>query len=109
MILKRKSRYVMIEASRPLDVTDKLAWSQLRADISKFIGEKEYLDANPFLAEQTDERKFIIRVSRGSEKAIVLAFSFIKLFNNQEIGFYTLKTSGTIRALKSKTIRAPKK
>ncbi|MDE1869767.1 MAG: Rpp14/Pop5 family protein [Candidatus Micrarchaeota archaeon] len=108
MILKRKSRYVMVEASRPIDLTDKPAWSQLRADISRFIGEKEYLDANPFLAEQIDQTKFIIRVNRGSEKAIVLAFSFIKLFNNSEIGFYTLKTSGTIRALKSKTIRAKK-
>lgn len=107
MILKRKTRYIMVRSSHPADLSDKTAWQQLRIELSKFLGEKEYLNANPFFAEQIGDSTFIIRVMRGSDRAVILALSFTKLQSEgKEVGFYTLKTSGTIRALKSKTIRA---
>jgi len=101
MILKRKSRYLLAEASVPLDLSDKRIWDELRGAIAKFIGEKDYADSNITFIKQTDPTKFLLRTSRGAEKKIVLALCFVKQINSHEVGFYTLKTSGTIRSLRS--------
>ncbi|MDE1856395.1 MAG: Rpp14/Pop5 family protein, partial [Candidatus Micrarchaeota archaeon] len=99
MILKRKNRYVLIEASKPLDATDRDTWSEIRAEMLKFLGEKAYVDANPFLVGQVDGSRFIFRVSRNTERQVILALAFIKRAKALQVGFYTLKTSGTIKAL----------
>ncbi|MDE1850272.1 MAG: Rpp14/Pop5 family protein [Candidatus Micrarchaeota archaeon] len=101
MILKRKSRYILVECSAPLDLGDKRLWDELRGCIAKFIGEKDYADSNLTFIKQTDPTKFLLRTSRGAEKKIVLALSFVKQINSKEAGFYTLRTSGTIRSLRS--------
>ncbi|MDE1825193.1 MAG: Rpp14/Pop5 family protein [Candidatus Micrarchaeota archaeon] len=102
MIFRRKSRYVLIEPSRQIDMSQKESWSALREELAKFMGEKSYIDANPFLIEGSSAGNFIIRVSRGSERQLILALSFIKCIGPAEIGFYTIKTSGTIRSLRVK-------
>lgn len=101
MILKRKSRYILAESSRPIDLADRRLWDELRGAIAKFIGEKDYADSNITFIKQVDPTKFLLRTSRGAEKKIVLALCFVKQINAQEVGFYTLKTSGTIRSLRS--------
>ncbi|MDE1761652.1 MAG: Rpp14/Pop5 family protein [Candidatus Micrarchaeota archaeon] len=102
MILKRKSRYLLVEASRDVDMQDKQAWGSLRSEMLAFLGESRYVSANPFLMSQLDPRRFIIRVGRGSEREMVLALAFIKSMGGKETGFYTLKISGTIKSLKTK-------
>ena len=101
MIFKRKRRYVLVESSRAFDITNKLNWAGLKGELYRFFGEKQYMESNLFPLKQLTDKKFIIRVSRGTEKHAILALSFVHKIGPSEIGFYTLKTSGTIRALTS--------
>ena len=104
MILKRKSRYLLLESSKEISLEDKQTWVSLRDEVLKFLGENQYVEANPFLIKQVGSKKFIVRVSRGTERRVLLAFSFIKNVQGKEIGFYTLRISGTIRGLKTKSM-----
>ena len=99
MIFKRKRRYILVEASRGFDITDGQNWTDLKGELYRFLGEKQYMESNLFPLKQLDDKRFIVRVSRGAEKHAILALSFVKKIGPSEIGFYTLKTSGTIRSL----------
>lgn len=101
MIFRRKSRYVLVETSRSMNMLDRRNENSLRAETLKFLGEKPYIEANPQVVCQLDEEHFIVRVSRGAERNMVLALSFIKSINSEALGFYTIKISGTIRTLKN--------
>ncbi|MGI0141098.1 MAG: Rpp14/Pop5 family protein [Candidatus Micrarchaeales archaeon] len=101
MILKRKSRYILTESSKEIDLSDKRTWDELRNAIAKFIGEKDYADSNITFIKHTSPTRFILRTSRGAEKKVVLALCFMKQLNAMELGFYTLKISGTIRSLRA--------
>jgi RNase P/RNase MRP subunit POP5 len=39
-------------------------------------------------------------MNRGCEREVMLALSFLKNIGGSRIGFYTVRTSGTIRSLK---------
>lgn len=100
MIFKRKSRYLLVEASGPLGTSDKDLAHLLGSEIAKYVGEQIYTNANPYVMAQLDNKNFVLRVGRGTERQVTLALAFVKKFNDREIGFYTLKTSGTMRSIK---------
>ncbi len=99
MIARRKMRYLMVEASRSLAINDPRNTDMLKGQLLSFMGELPYFKANPQVASQLSGRVFIMSVNRGSERGVVLALAFIKNIGGTKVGFYTIRTSGTIRSL----------
>jgi RNase P/RNase MRP subunit POP5 len=98
MIMRPKFRYVLLESSEDLNLIDKESISELRNRFRYIMGEQKYLDAEPKI-KLVNKNRFVIKVNRGSEEDIVLASCFIKDFSGKRIGLYTVKTSGSIRAV----------
>ena len=99
MIARRKSRYLLVESSRQLNLESKEEQRSLAEGIAKVIGESGYMNASPKVMRQVGPKVFIIRAIRGEEPSVILALSFIKQMNNAEIGFYTIRNSGSISKL----------
>ena len=99
MILKRKNRYILVEASSPLDAVAESR--SIEAAMLRALGELYYSEANPKVVAQSDPTLFAIRVNRGQEGRVILALSFAREISGRKMGLYTLKTSGTLRALHS--------
>lgn len=100
MILRRKTRHILVEATSEINVDDKRVEESLRKELLNFMGEATYLKSSPQITAKLSGNVFIISTNRGYEKSIILAISFIKNLDNKRIGFYTIKTSGTIKSLK---------
>ncbi len=100
MIFKRKNRYILIEASSPIDLSDRRIFEAAATKLKTYLGEQVFIESNPQIISKLDEKNFIMKVTRGTEKQIFLALSFLKGINDKEIGFYTIKTSGTVRTIK---------
>ncbi len=101
LIVRRKSRYLLVESSREVNLDSKEEQRSLAEGIAKVIGEFGYMNSSPKVMRQLNPKSFIIRASRGQEGAVVLALSFIKQLNGKETGFYTIRNSGSIRKLES--------
>jgi RNase P/RNase MRP subunit POP5 len=100
MIFKRKLRYVLVEATENVNLGNPIVADGLKRSILSFLGHLPHFKANPQVATQIDDRRFVISVNRGHERGVVLALSFIKSLQGKRLGFYTLRTSGTIATLK---------
>ena len=105
MIRRRKFRYILVEPSAPLDPSDKSFQAALSEGMSRYMGEFGYVDASPKVVRTAANGSFMLRVNRGTETAVTLALAFVKALDGTEIGFYTIKTSGTLLSLHGK--RAP--
>ncbi len=92
MILKRKSRYVLVE---PSSVDTARLYTRLEAELLRIMGQVTYTKASPKVVAQYG-RFFAVRINRGFEDELVLALSFARI---DGIGFYTIKTSGTLKTL----------
>ena len=99
MITRRKSRYVLIRSSEPLDMNSKADFGSFRNCMKDFMGERAYVSASMQMARQTAANTFIIRVNRGTERDAMLATAFIKELNGRKLGLLTLRMSGSINAL----------
>lgn len=100
MIFRKKLRYLMVEASDEMRFEGAGSADELNSRIKDFLGELTYFKANPQVAAQLSSNVFVLSVNRGYERNAVLALSFIKELSGGRIGFYTIRTSGTIRSLK---------
>ena len=101
MIFRAKRRYVLVRSSVPVDAV--VSQYKLGESLLGLMGAEEYANAMPKVVKQIDDSTFILRVSRGSERKLVLALSFIKSLGSARLGFYTLRTSGSIAALLRKS------
>ena len=101
MIFKKKLRYVLVEASDGVRMDDVRSFDSLKGQMLSFLGELPYFKANPQVAAQWSDRVFVLRVNRGYERNAILALSFIKNLDGRKVGFYTIRTSGTVRGLRS--------
>jgi RNase P/RNase MRP subunit POP5 len=99
LIARRKSRYILVEASRDVEMETKEAQIGLSEGIGKIIGEFGYMNASPKVMRQISPSAFIIRVSRSTEGGVAMALAFVKELNGKQIGFYTIKTSGSMKKL----------
>lgn len=99
MIARPKNRYLLVESPMPLDTRDHVLAKRILDAITFEIGAIGFVKANPKIVYQAGDRAFILRINRGCEDGVVLALSFIKEIGDVKIGFYTIRTSGTIRAL----------
>ena len=101
MIFRKKLRYVLVESSGELNVEDPHLADGLKSGLLSFLGQLSYFKTNPQVAAQLNDRMFVLSVNRGYERNAILALSFIKNLGGRRIGLYTIRTSGTIRSLKS--------
>lgn len=92
MIMKRKSRYVLIEPSASSSTR---MFSGFESEMLRVMGQIMYTKSAPKVVAQHGSM-FIVRVNRGFEKDLVLASAFARV---DGIGFRTIKTSGTLRSL----------
>ncbi len=101
MIFRAKRRYILVRSSAPINAIT--IQYRLGDSLLSFMGAEEYANAMPKVVKQMDDNTFIMRVNRGSERKLVLALSFIKNLGSGPLGFYTLRTSGSIAALLRKS------
>ncbi len=99
LIARRKSRYLLVEASRDADLVSKEGQRGLSDGLARALGDIGYMNSSPRVMHQVARNAFIMRVARGEEGNVVLALSFIKQLNGSELGFYTIRASGSIRKL----------
>ncbi len=101
MILKRKLRYILVEASKPFDAANRTVAAGLERALMGFMGEHDYADSNFRVATSCSDRVFVASVNRGSERDVALALAFVKHLDSSPIGLYTIRISGTMRKLLS--------
>ncbi|MDE1855073.1 MAG: Rpp14/Pop5 family protein [Candidatus Micrarchaeota archaeon] len=90
----------MVEASENVSLGDSVKQEMLKSGMKAFLGELPFFKANPQVAAQLSDRVFVVSVNRGYERNIALALSFVKELDGRRMGFYTIRTSGTIRSIK---------
>ena len=99
-MMRRKIRYILTESAKPVLETDRSQFEQqLYRAMLHSIGELNYHKTNPKIIRFMDEKRFILRCSLEGYKAALLALAIIKRLDDKETAFYTLKSSGTIKAL----------
>lgn len=96
-----KRRYLLIETSIEIR-NEKIFEQTLYKCMIDIIGQIYYYKVNPKIIEIVDRKHFIIRVGLLGLDEAILCFSMIKRMNEEKTGFYTLKSSGTLKALRSK-------
>lgn len=101
MIFRKKLRYILVEASGEVNMEDARSFDSLKSQMSSFLGHLPYFKANPQIAGQWSDRVFVMKVNRGYERNAILALSFIKNLDGKKVGFYTIRSSGTIRSIKA--------
>ena len=68
-------------------------------DLSHTIGEIDYNMVNPRIVKYLDGKTFIMKVDNEGLSKAVLALSLMRRLGQSEQAFYTLLSSGTIKAL----------
>jgi RNase P/RNase MRP subunit POP5 len=96
--MKNKIRYILVESTSDI-VNEALFWRSLSRELIKCIGELNYHLVNPRLIGLIDSKNFVIRAELKSVNMLIVSLALIKNIDNKEIAFYTLKTSGTLKAL----------
>jgi len=99
-MMRPKSRYILVESSVQIEAANAQQFErQLYEALLRSIGELSYHEANPRIMKFLNERQFILKCGLQGYKSTILALSMIKRLEGAEIAFYTIKSSGTIRAL----------
>ncbi len=97
-----KHRYLLVKTSS--DIRNNISFEQnLYKNMIDVVGQINFHKLNPKIIEIIDKNHFIIRVGLLGYKESILAFALIKKLDEERISFYTLKSSGTLKALRSKT------
>jgi RNase P/RNase MRP subunit POP5 len=99
-MMRRKTRYILVESATPIAEGGRARFEPLLyRSMLQSIGDLDYHRSNPKIAKFLDERRFILRCSLEGYRKALLALAMIKRIDERETAFYTLKSSGTIRAL----------
>ncbi len=99
-MMRRKIRYILTESAKPVTESDRPQFEQqLYRAMLHSIGELSYHRTNPKIMKFIDDKRFILRCSLDGYTNALLALSIIKKLDVKEAAFYTLKSSGTIKAL----------
>jgi RNase P/RNase MRP subunit POP5 len=98
-MMRDKKRYLLVESTIPLGTDERSFSHSLYKEIIRCIGETSYHKINPKFMKFVSDNRFIIKSGLSGAGQLVLAFALIKKIDTKETGFYTLKSSGTIKAL----------
>jgi len=96
--MKNKIRYVLIESLSEIK-NESAFWRFLNQELLKFIGELNYSNVNPRFMGLVDKKRFVIGSDLNGVDILVASLALIKNIDREETAFYTLKTSGTLKAL----------
>lgn len=97
MIMRRKSRYVLVMSSKPFEMKSRL--NEFIEALKMQLGSIGLAELDLSLIKEVDSNLFIFKLKRGEERKFILALSFIKL---DSTSFYSIMTSGTINSLLKK-------
>ncbi|ASI13390.1 ribonuclease P protein subunit aPop5 [Candidatus Mancarchaeum acidiphilum] len=108
--MREKHRYVLVKSSETIKA---LLGSEYTKDPGKAfsklmnryllfeLGDVHYSDANPQVAAILDDKTFILKVLLNGFRDSVIGLAFINKVNNIPVSFTTLKSSGTIKSIKT--------
>jgi RNase P/RNase MRP subunit POP5 len=100
--LRDKSRYLLVESNIDIAESDREQFTfALYNGLLHSIGESNYHVVNPKVVDFVEKSRFIIKSSLVGYNKLILAFALIKKMEGMDVYFYTLKSSGTIKALNS--------
>jgi len=98
-MMRDKKRYILVETTARINWEPKEFGTALYREIIRCIGESSYHKVNPRLIKLVGDNRFIIKSDLAGTGQLILAFALMKRIGETETAFYTLKSSGTIRAL----------
>ena len=93
-MMREKHRYVLVESTVSMEGMENKLYNQLFYT----IGSAEYSNVNPKIISAKGN-SVLIKCSLEGFSKLVLALTFIKSMEKSPVAFYTIKASGTIRAL----------
>ncbi len=97
-MVKVKHRYILVESAEELG--EEVLKGRLNGELSRAIGDIDYHRVNPRLMKYGGKR-FVLRCSLDGYGKLVVALSMVKELDGRKVAFYTIKSSGTMRALLS--------
>jgi len=83
-------------SSLPVNSIDERAFYN---ELVRYIGENNYATANPRIVKVIDANRFIVKVSLAGYRQLILALALMKKIGNDSTAFYTIWSSGTLKAL----------
>lgn len=102
-MMRKKSRYLLVETSRETNIE---SVSNLEREFYRkmrfLVGEMNYHRVNPRIMRFLDPKRLILKVNFEGLEDSILALALMKRFDNADTAFWTLKSSGTIKALVKK-------
>ncbi len=100
--MRDKRRYILVESGIGIAEAERDDFSMaLYNALLHSIGESTYHRVNPKMVKFMGERRFILRAALAGSGLLIAALGLLKKINGRDCYFYTLKTSGTIKALAS--------
>ncbi|MEM0154249.1 MAG: Rpp14/Pop5 family protein [Methanothrix sp.] len=98
-MIRDKKRYIMLESASELNMEKDELDRALKQAILSLVGQLGYYYISPKLVLLIDGKHFVIRCRLQGYESMLLASALIKRLGTTETGLYTLKSSGTIKAL----------
>lgn len=99
-MIREKHRYLLVEYNSEMP-QDKAAFSKaLHREIMSCFGQLHYFKGSFRIMEFPGSNFFIIRSSLNEYENLIRALALIKKLEGNDAAFYTLRSSGTIKALK---------
>ncbi|MDE1871568.1 MAG: Rpp14/Pop5 family protein [Candidatus Micrarchaeota archaeon] len=99
-MMREKRRYLLVRSTMGIQDMQRRDFEQeLYREMLRSIGEYSYFRSNPKIVKYLDSCNFIMKCNLAKYGETIIALTFIKRISGREVGFYTLKSSGTIRAL----------
>lgn len=103
-MMRDKRRYILVRCTKSIEERDRKIFERsLYSELAKEIGEIEYHIANPKVMKYIGADCLILRVGLEKYEASIAALALIKNINGSGVGLFTLKSSGTIKALQKST------
>jgi len=97
--MRTKQRYLLVETSNEVHEIHAFT-EQLYKGIIEISGQLGYHKINPKVIEFAGNNLFIIKASLSGVGELIRALTFLKKVGNSEVAFFTLRSSGTLRALR---------
>lgn len=99
-MMRDKRRYIFVVSSRTIAEPDQKRFeAELYSAMMTQLGEAEYFKANPKVVKFKGRDHFVLKVMHDRYEESIVALTFIKSIGSKPIGLYTVKSSGTIKAV----------
>ncbi|HUC38512.1 MAG TPA: Rpp14/Pop5 family protein [Candidatus Acidoferrum sp.] len=100
--MKEKHRYILVESGTPVNEREREDFSfGLYNAMLHCVGEAAYHKVNPKVIKFVTEKRFLLKSTLQGSGVLIAALAMMKKVNGRDTYFYTLKTSGTIKAISS--------